>query len=80
MTVPTARKARENQNPTVIDNLEHVETTLDILLCRRIPLLTVVAIIGSTEESAVDPLAGLLALRERTRAQGFNFAVHADAA
>ena len=44
-------------------DLEHVETTLDILLRRRIPLLAVVAVIGSTEESAVDPLAGLLALR-----------------
>ncbi len=61
-------------------DLEHVETTLDILLRRRIPLLTVVAVIGSTEESAVDPLEGLLALRERYRAQGINFAVHADAA
>jgi len=61
-------------------DLEHVETTLDILLRRRIPLLAVVAVIGSTEESAVDPLAGLLELRERFRAQGLNFAVHADAA
>jgi len=61
-------------------DLEHVETTLNVLLRRRIPLLTVVAVIGSTEESAVDPLAGLLALRERYRAQGFNFAIHADAA
>lgn len=61
-------------------DLDHVETTLNVLLRRRIPLLTVVAVIGSTEESAVDPLEGLLALRERYRAQGFNFAVHADAA
>ncbi len=61
-------------------DLEHVETTLDVLLRRRIPLLAVVAVIGSTEESAVDPLAGLLALRERYRARGINFAVHADAA
>ena len=61
-------------------DLEQVETTLDILLRRRIPLLAVVAVIGSTEESAVDPLAGLLALRERYRARGINFAVHADAA
>jgi len=61
-------------------DLEHVETTLEILLRRRIPLLAVVAVIGSTEESAVDPLAGLLKLRERFRAQGLNFAVHADAA
>jgi len=61
-------------------DLDHVETTLNVLLRRRIPLLTVVAVIGSTEESAVDPLEGLLGLRERYRAQGFNFAIHADAA
>lgn len=61
-------------------DLEHVETTLQDLLRRRAPLLAVVAVIGSTEESAVDPLAGLLALRERFRARGLNFAIHADAA
>ena len=61
-------------------DLEHVETTLDALLRRRVPLLAAVAVIGSTEESAVDPLDGLLALRERYRKRGLNFAIHADAA
>ncbi|GAC1480431.1 MAG: hypothetical protein NVS2B11_05250 [Acetobacteraceae bacterium] len=61
-------------------DLEHVEVTLGELLRRRAPLLAVVAVIGTTEESAVDPLAGLLALRERFRARGLNFAIHADAA
>lgn len=61
-------------------DLEHVETTLAELLRRRVPLLCVVAVMGSTEESAIDPLAGLLALRERFRARGLNFAIHADAA
>jgi glutamate/tyrosine decarboxylase-like PLP-dependent enzyme len=61
-------------------DLEHVEVTLSDLLRRRVPLLAVVAVIGSTEESAVDPLAGLLTLREKFRARGLNFAVHADAA
>ena len=61
-------------------DLEHVETTLFELLRRRVPLLCAVAVIGSTEESAVDPLAGLLALRERFRGYGLNFAIHADAA
>ena len=40
----------------------------------------VVAIIGSTEEGAVDPVRGILALRERFQAQGLSFVVHADAA
>jgi hypothetical protein len=35
---------------------------------------------GSTEESAVDPLADVLELRERCRAEGLDFMVHADAA
>ena len=61
-------------------DLEHVETTLNSLLRRRVPLLTAVAVIGSTEESAVDPLIGLLDMRDRFRARGLNFAIHADAA
>ena len=61
-------------------DLEHVETTLADLRRRRVPLLAVIAVIGTTEESAVDPLEGLLALRDRYRARGLNFAIHADAA
>ena len=61
-------------------DLEHVESTLTLMLRRRTPVLAVVAVVGSTEESAVDPLAGLLDLRQRFRARGLNFSVHADAA
>ncbi len=61
-------------------DLEHVEATLTDALRRRVPVLCAVAVIGSTEESAIDPLAGLLALRDRFRARGLNFSVHADAA
>ena len=61
-------------------DLEHVEATLMDMLRRRVPVLCTVAVIGSTEESAVDPLAGLLALRQRMRSRGLNFAIHADAA
>ncbi len=61
-------------------DLEHVDATLTDLRRRRVPLLCAVAVIGSTEESAVDPLEGLLELRDRYRAQGLNFAIHADAA
>ncbi|BBO35587.1 pyridoxal-dependent decarboxylase [Lacipirellula parvula] len=45
------------------------------------PVLAVVAVIGTTEESAVDPLAGILDLRnDLRRDRGLNFSVHADAA
>ena len=61
-------------------DLEHVEVTLASLLRRRVPVICAVAVMGSTEESAVDPLAGLLALRDRFRRRGLSFAVHVDAA
>ncbi len=61
-------------------DLEHVEWTLTDLRRRRVPVLCAVAVIGSTEESAVDPLEGLLALRAQFRQRGLNFAIHADAA
>ena len=61
-------------------DLEHVEETLWDLRRRRVPVLCTVAVIGSTEESAVDPLEGLLAVREQFQMRGLNFAVHADAA
>ena len=61
-------------------DLEHVEWTLAEMRRRRVPVLCAVAVIGSTEESAVDPLDGLLALRRQFRERGLNFAIHADAA
>ena len=40
----------------------------------------VVAVIGSTEESAIDPIEEVLAVRDEFRARGLAFTVHADAA
>lgn len=40
----------------------------------------VVAVIGSTEEGAVDPLQKILELRQKFQAKGLSFLVHADAA
>lgn len=61
-------------------SLDAVADSLEHALRRRVPVLAVVAVIGSTEESAVDPIAGLLDLRASFRARGLNFAIHADAA
>jgi glutamate/tyrosine decarboxylase-like PLP-dependent enzyme len=45
------------------------------------PVVAVVAVIGSTEESAVDPVEQILELREELRgSHGLDFVVHADAA
>ena len=46
----------------------------------RIPVLLAVAVLGSTEYGTIDPVDGVLAAREATRAQGLDFAVHVDAA
>lgn len=53
-----------------------------LLKCQqeRRPVYTVVSVIGSTEESAVDPLKSILELRHKVEKQGLSFAVHADAA
>lgn len=61
-------------------DLAALRTQLAACLAQQIPVLTVVAVIGSTEESAIDPLKGILALRDEFRAQGLEFTVHADAA
>jgi glutamate/tyrosine decarboxylase-like PLP-dependent enzyme len=55
----------------------------DILAdCLKIktPVLMVVAVLGSTEESAVDPLVKILEIRERYRKEGLDFAIHVDGA
>ncbi len=46
----------------------------------RTPVISVVAVMGSTEESAVDPLHEILALRDEFREKGMEFTIHADAA
>ncbi len=53
---------------------------LESALAQRCPVTQVIAVIGSTTESAIDPLVEILALREEFRAKGMEFAVHADAA
>jgi glutamate/tyrosine decarboxylase-like PLP-dependent enzyme len=60
-----------------IDQLEQ-----HLITCKRQqqPVIAVVAVIGSTEESAVDPLRRILDLRRRFRLGGLDFAIHCDAA
>jgi glutamate/tyrosine decarboxylase-like PLP-dependent enzyme len=53
---------------------------LDRCLAERCPVLEVVAVIGSTEESAVDPLADIADIRDEYREMGLEFSLHADAA
>ncbi|MFJ9447316.1 pyridoxal phosphate-dependent decarboxylase family protein [Kitasatospora sp. NPDC101235] len=53
---------------------------LEDCLRKQEPVLLDVAVIGSTELSAVDPLAGILDLREEFARAGLCYPVHADAA
>ncbi|WP_437562269.1 pyridoxal-dependent decarboxylase [Sorangium sp. So ce542] len=61
-------------------SLSALEATLKRCLDERRPVYTVVSVVGSTEESAVDPLKGILELRHRFQKEGLSFTVHADAA
>ncbi|MFO0759900.1 MAG: pyridoxal-dependent decarboxylase [Byssovorax sp.] len=61
-------------------DLGALDAQLAACLARRTPVLLAVAVLGSTEESAVDPLVEVLALRDRYRAKGLEFDIHVDAA
>lgn len=60
--------------------VDHLHEALERCLKARQPVYMTVAVIGSTEESAVDPLHDILAVRQEMRAKGLDFTVHADAA
>ncbi|MDQ6904041.1 MAG: pyridoxal-dependent decarboxylase [Bacteroidota bacterium] len=61
-------------------DINDLRKNLDNCLQHKKPLMNVVAIIGTTEESAVDPLKCILAVRDEYRKKGLEFAIHADAA
>jgi hypothetical protein len=61
-------------------DLEVLRSQLTLCLAERRPVVAVVAVIGTTEESAVDPLGKILELREEFAQKGLVFHVHADAA
>lgn len=61
-------------------DVDKLREKLNECLERKIPVMTVVAVIGTTEESGVDPIKKVLELREEFRRKGLDFTVHADAA
>lgn len=60
-----------------IDELENI---IRKFAAEQIPTLGVVAVVGSTEEGAVDKVDEIIALREKLRKEGIDFYVHVDAA
>jgi len=61
-------------------DMQQLEQQLEKNLKNQQAVYAVVAIIGSTEEGAVDRLGEILAMRRRFQARGLSFIVHADAA
>jgi len=61
-------------------HIQDLREKLRYCLLKHIPVIAVVAVIGSTEESAVDPLAEILDVREEFREAGLDFVIHCDAA
>jgi glutamate/tyrosine decarboxylase-like PLP-dependent enzyme len=61
-------------------DLEAVDAELRRCAAVRQPVLMAVGVFGSTEYGTIDPIDGLIALREHHVEQGLGFAVHVDAA
>ncbi len=57
-----------------------LEDVLEKCLSRKIPVAQIIAVAGSTEEGAVDPIAAIIQRRKDFRQQGLEYFVHADAA
>jgi glutamate/tyrosine decarboxylase-like PLP-dependent enzyme len=61
-------------------DLDDLRRHLDRCLVTQRPVIAVVAVLGTTEESAMDPLAQIVELRAQYATQGLVFHLHADAA
>ena len=57
-----------------------LEDELEQCLRRRQPVLMAVAVLGTTEHGMIDPVARVVAARDRFQARGLGFCVHVDAA
>jgi len=60
--------------------IRNLEKKLENCVKTKTPVYMVVAIMGSTEQGAVDPLAEILQLRQKFEGKGLSFVVHCDAA
>ncbi len=60
--------------------MKSLREVLAACLEKQQPVLQVVAVVGTTEEGAVDPLTEMVAIREEFREQGLEFVLHVDGA
>lgn len=76
----------DNVVPVPVDDhytldMEKLEKTIRDLVSKKIPVLGMVAIIGTTEEGQVDPIDKIVALRKKLNKElGINFYIHIDSA
>ena len=61
-------------------DIEALDRTIAGLVKKKIPILAVVSVLGSTEEGAVDETHRIVALREKFARRGIGFYYHIDAA
>jgi glutamate/tyrosine decarboxylase-like PLP-dependent enzyme len=60
--------------------IKDLKRQLENHLKQKIPVFGDVAIIGSTEHGACEPIAEMLTARTKFQARGLSFAIHCDAA
>ncbi|KAK7013211.1 pyridoxal phosphate-dependent transferase [Favolaschia claudopus] len=61
-------------------DITHLKTKLEECLARKQAVFCVVAVCGTTEHGAVDPVDQILELRKEMAMKGMSFMIHADAA
>jgi glutamate/tyrosine decarboxylase-like PLP-dependent enzyme len=61
-------------------DIDDLEATLESLRDERVPVLSVVGVLGNTEFGTVDPIGDLVDLRDAFEAAGTPFPIHIDAA
>jgi glutamate/tyrosine decarboxylase-like PLP-dependent enzyme len=61
-------------------NMDLLKDELDARFKRKQAVYAIVAVLGTTEEGAVDPLEEIIDIRRDYQAKGMSFIVHVDAA
>ncbi|MCD6568020.1 MAG: tyrosine decarboxylase [Dehalococcoidia bacterium] len=61
-------------------DVRHLKECIDRLVAEKTPILGVVAVVGTTEEGAVDEVHEIVRLREKYEKKGVSFYLHVDAA
>lgn len=80
INIPVDKVARMTVRLPKSGNGKCLQTELERCLINKQPVVMVVVVLGSTEESAVDPLAEVIGLREEFRKEGLDFTIHVDGA